>query len=143
MAFLSRGLRILAIGAITAFALAGCGGGDEAGTVTDADTLTTQTETSGDGEPESAGSVTIEADATTVTIERLDEATSFLNLQSELAGRAAIRTGTCASPGDVVADLGEFSSLLATEVKVEFAELTGGGHVLTIDDSLCVNLQPS
>jgi len=94
----------------------------------------------GDGGAEGGDRVTIEANATTVTIERLGGA-SFLNLQTDRAGHAAIRTGTCGSRGKVAFDLGEFSTFLASEVAIDFDELTGGSYVLTIDDVFCVELQ--
>jgi hypothetical protein len=119
---------------VGAIMLTGCGGGaDQSGTTPEDVDATTEAATSG-------GPVTVVADGTTVRVEASGEA-SFLTVESDRAGHAAIRTGTCASPGDVVVDLGEFSMVLASEVGVEFADLTGGSHVLTID-SFCVGLQP-
>jgi len=137
---MSGKLRVWALGAMAAVILEGCGGGEAVGTAPE-DRTSAKTEAPGDGGG-AAGEdrVTIEANGTTVTIERLGGA-SFLNLQTGRAGHAAIRTGTCGSRGEVVSDLGEFSTLLASEVAIDFDELTGGSYVLMIDDSFCVELQ--
>lgn len=127
-------------GVIAIFVLAGCGGGEGAGTAPGGPGVPTATDVPADNETEIGGALTIEAEGTTVTIEPLGGA-SFLDIRSDRAGRAALRTGTCESPGDVVVDFGEFSEFLASEVDVKFEELTGGRHVLTID-SFCVELEP-
>ena len=136
-------LRIWSLGAMAAILLAGCGGGEGAGTAPGDSGITTDTEALTDDDAAgSADRFTIEAEGLTVTIEALGEA-SFLTLESTGAGGpAAIRTGTCASPGEVVADIGEVSTLLASQVEIKFEELTGGDHVLTVGDSSCVELQP-
>jgi hypothetical protein len=135
-----RGKLFWASAAMAAMVLAGCGGEKAVGTATGGGDITAETGTAGDGE---AGRVTIKANGASVTIEPLGKASSFLNIQSDRMGHAAIRSGTCENLRKILVDLGEFSTLLASEVKIAFEELTGGGHALTIGDSFCVELKPT
>jgi hypothetical protein len=135
-ATLHRKVGIWALGTLAAIVLAGCGGGEGTGTAA-------EPELGGGGDAEAPASVTIQEGGVTVTIDDLDTV-SFITIESDRApGPAAIRTGSCESVGEVVVDLGAISNLLSAEVQVKFEELTGGGHVLTIGDSFCVELQPA
>ena len=143
-------LRVCAVGATAVIVLAGCMGDEGARTVSDGNGITTQAEAPGAAGPANAARrVTIDHDGTTVTIEPLRDVSfhsnegSFLTIQGEVGGRAAIRTGECGNPGQAVVGLGTFYGLLASTVDIKLDELTGGGHALTIDDSFCVKLQPA
>lgn len=136
-------LRIWAPGAMAIVALAGCGGGGEEGTAPNGTWTTTEAQATGGGsERKSPDRVTIEADGTTVTIKGLGEV-SFLTIESNRTGRAAIRIGTCETLGKVVMEVGKVTGLLASELNIKLDELIAGGHVLTIGDSFCVALQPA
>ena len=127
----------LALAAAAAITLAGCMGGDEKETRTQPETQTTAN---------ASGHLTLTQQQTTLKIESLRDVSfpsgvgSFLTIQGEVGGQAAIHRGSCADPGEAVVELGRFYGLLASTVNIKFDALTGGDSNFTVDDSYCADL---
>lgn len=127
----------LALAAAAATTLAGCMGGGEEETRTQSEAQT---------RANASGHVTLKQQQTTLTIESLRDVSfpsgvgSFLTIQGEVGGEAAIHRGSCGDLGNAVVDLGDFYGLLASTVNIKFDALTERNYSFTVDDSYCADL---